>query len=57
MQEHKYDLELLIELLNACEEYFIYGSNNERDLSKKQDVIVELMLPFLNQKKLYGNLL
>lgn len=50
-EEHKYDMELLTEVLNACEEYFIYGSKQERDLSKKE-VITELMLPFFESEQI-----
>jgi len=43
--DHQFDTELLVELLNATEEYFIYGSRKERD-SSKFEVVSELMLPF-----------
>lgn len=45
VEEHQFDTELLVELLNATEEYFIYGTRTERELSKFQ-VVSELMLPF-----------
>ena len=50
VQHHKFDMELLVEVLNACEEYFIYGSKEERDLSK-QEVVMKLMLPFFDNSE------
>lgn len=47
VEDHKYDVELLIELMNAVEEYFIYGTKDEREKSKKE-VIEEVMLKFFN---------
>ena len=45
VEEHQYDIELLLELLNAVEQYFIYGSKSERNMSK-EEVIEQVMLPF-----------
>lgn len=50
-EEHKYDTELLVELLNACEDYFVYGTQQERHKSK-QDVINELMLPYFDSEEI-----
>lgn len=50
VDEHKYDTELLLELLNASEQYFIYGSKAERELCK-QEVLNEVMLPFFDYNK------
>ena len=44
-ERHQYDDELLIEILNIAESFFIYGSSEERELIKVQ-CIEELMLPF-----------
>ena len=46
-EDHKYDVELLLELLNAVEQYFVYGTKEERDKSK-QEVVEEVMLKFFN---------
>ena len=43
--EHEYDIELLIEVLNACEEFFIYGNKEERNQCKV-DAINELMIDY-----------
>jgi hypothetical protein len=42
---HQYDDELLIEILNIAESFFIYGSSEERE-NIKQDCISELMKPY-----------
>lgn len=49
--EHEYDIELLIEVLNACEEFFIYGSKEERTQCKA-DAINELMMPFFKKQEI-----
>lgn len=49
--DHKFDTDLLVELLNACEDYFIYGNVEERENSKKT-VITELMLPFFESEEI-----
>lgn len=49
--QHKFDTELLLELLNASEEYFIYGSKEERTQSK-QEVVRELMMPLFESEKI-----
>lgn len=49
--EHKYDAELLVEVMNACEEFFIYGNKEEREQSKS-DCIFELMMPFFDNKEI-----
>ena len=47
VEDHQYDIELLLELLNAVEQYFVYGTKEERVESKKQ-VVEETMLKFFN---------
>lgn len=47
--EHEYDIELLIEVLNACEEFFIYGSSEEREQCK-MDAIHELMMEYFGNE-------
>ena len=42
---HQYDDELLVEILNIAEAYFIYGSSADRE-KVKQDCIIELLLPY-----------
>ena len=42
---HQYDDELLIEILNIAESFFIYGSSEERE-NIKQECISELMKPY-----------
>ena len=42
---HQYDDELLVEILNIAEAYFIYGSAVDRE-KVKQDCIMELLLPY-----------
>lgn len=52
VEEHQFDVELLVELLNATEEYFIYGTKIEREQSKFETVN-SLMLPFFgNDEKI-----
>lgn len=48
-QEHKMDTELLIEVLNACEEYFVYGSKEDREQSKSE-AVKELMTDFFDSE-------
>ena len=43
--KHQYDDELLVEILNIAEAYFIYGSSADRE-KVKQDCIIELLLPY-----------
>ena len=47
VKDHQYDVELLVELCNAVEQYFIYGTREERKQSK-MEVIHEVMLKFFN---------
>lgn len=49
--EHRMDTELLIEVLNATEEYFIYGDFQSRETSKKS-AIKELMLDFFDTEEI-----
>ena len=44
-EKHQYDDELLVEILNIAEAYFIYGSSADRE-KVKQDCIIELLLPY-----------
>ena len=48
--EHEYDIELLIEVLNACEEFFIYGNKEERNQCKV-DAINELMMEYFGNEQ------
>ena len=48
--EHEYDIELLIEVLNACEEFFIYGNKEER-AQCKADAINELMIDYFGNEQ------
>jgi|UniRef100_A0A6C0IRJ3 hypothetical protein len=48
--EHEYDIELLIEVLNACEEFFIYGNKEERNQCKV-DAINELMIDYFGNQQ------
>jgi hypothetical protein len=48
-QEHKMDTELLVEVLNACEEYFVYGDRETRELSKTE-AVKELMVDFFESE-------
>ena len=45
LDEHKLDCELLIEVLNIAEQYFIYGNKQERQ-DCKIEAVRELMLPY-----------
>jgi hypothetical protein len=47
--EHKMDTELLVEVLNACEEFFVYGDNEERKMSKSV-AVKELMTDFFESE-------
>lgn len=51
VEQHKFDAELLLELLNSVEEYYVYGSKQERD-RQKTSTIKELMLPFFENEKI-----
>ena len=44
-ENHQYDDELLIEILNIAESFFIYGSSEQRE-NIKTEFIEELMKPF-----------
>jgi hypothetical protein len=48
--EHEYDIELLIEVLNACEEFFIYGNKEERNQCKI-DAINDLMIDYFGNEQ------
>lgn len=50
VSEHEYDIELLVEVMNACEEFFIYGSSDERQKCKA-DAVFELMIPFFKSEQ------
>lgn len=45
--KHQYDDELLIEILNIAESYFIYGDTESREKAKCE-CINDLMLPYFN---------
>ena len=45
--DHKYDDELLIEILDLAEKYFVYGTKEDRECVKS-DCVLELMKPFFN---------
>ena len=45
VEDHKLDCELLVEVLNIAESYFIYGKKIDRDESK-QEAVKKLMLPY-----------
>ena len=47
---HQYDDELLIEILNIAESFFIYGSKEEREQAK-EECIFEIMLPYFKNDK------
>jgi hypothetical protein len=49
-KDNQYNDELLIEVLNIAEEFFINKDKVERDTQKKQCVI-DLMLPYFNNDK------
>ena len=48
-QEHKMDTDLLVEVLNACEEYFVYGNFQDREQSKSE-AVKELMVEFFDSE-------
>ena len=48
--ENQYNDELLIEVLNIAEEYFINKDATERETYKK-DCVIELLLPYFNNDK------
>ena len=49
-KDNQYNDELLIEVLNIAEEYFISKNKVERDTQKK-DCVIELLLPYFNNDK------
>ena len=49
-KDNHYNDELLIEVLNIAEEYFISKDKVERDTQKK-DCVIELLLPYFNNDK------
>ena len=49
--DHLYDTELLVEVINACNEFFIYGNYEEREQSKAE-AVMELMLPFFKEQEI-----
>ena len=49
-EQHHYDIELLIEVLNACEDFFIYGNKVERTQCKN-DAINELMVDYFGNEE------
>jgi hypothetical protein len=49
VQEHQMDTELLVEVLNACEEYFVYGKSEDREQSKNE-AVKELMTEFFDSE-------
>ena len=51
VKEHKLDVELLIEVLNACEDFFIYGNKEERNQCKV-DAINELMIDYFHDEQI-----
>jgi hypothetical protein len=51
LEEHKLDTELLIEVLNIAESFFIYGNKQEREDCKLESVR-ELMLPYFFDNEL-----
>jgi hypothetical protein len=48
--KHQYDDELLIEILNIAESYFIYGNKEQRELMK-QECIFEILLPYFRDDR------
>lgn len=48
-QEHKMDTDLLVEVLNATEEFFVYGSKEDREQSKSE-AVKELMVEFFDSE-------
>jgi len=51
LEEHKLDTELLIEVLNIAESFFIYGNKQERE-DCKLEAVRELMLPYFFDNEL-----
>ena len=51
LDEHKLDTELLIEVLNVAESFFIYGNKDERN-DCKLEAVRELMLPYFFDNEL-----
>jgi len=51
LDEHKLDCELLIEVLNVAESFFIYGNKDERN-DCKLEAVRELMLPYFFDNEL-----
>jgi hypothetical protein len=49
-QNHNMDVELLVEVLNASESYFVYGSESERNTSKSE-AVHELMAGFFENEQ------
>lgn len=49
-KDNQYNDELLIEVLNIAEEYFISKDKVERETQKK-DCVIELLLPYFNNDK------
>ena len=49
-KDNQYNDELLIEVLNIAEEYFINKDKTEREIYKK-DCVIELLLPYFNNDK------
>jgi hypothetical protein len=49
-KDNQYNDELLIEVLNIAEEYFINKDKTEREVYKK-DCVIELLLPYFNNDK------
>jgi hypothetical protein len=43
--KHQYDDELLVEILNIAEQYFIYGNKDDREKAK-EECIKEILLPY-----------
>lgn len=43
--KHQYDDELLVEILNIAEQYFIYGNKEDREKAK-EECIKEILLPY-----------
>ena len=43
--KHQYDDELLVEILNIAEAYFIYGNKEDREKAK-EECIKEILLPY-----------
>ena len=49
-KDNQYNDELLIEVLNIAEEFFINKDKTEREVHKK-DCVIELLLPYFNNDK------